>query len=678
MSQAEMKRRAIRRPKDDDDEPAAQVAEAQVTQNESSPVAGSADSSRDEAVAAVNPQASTSSVGSGSPASPPAAGASSAEATEPSSAASPVAVSPVAAPAAPLGAVERRARTIQNLERIGVALEKHLEQKGAYPAATIHIEGRALLSWRVALLPYLGYEDLYKQFHLNEPWDSPHNRKLLPLVPEPYQSPDRFDEKTNYLGVVGRSFAFDDEHGRMLSQIEDGVINTALVVEADEARAVPWTAPQDFVPDGNNPLEGLGKLREDGFFVLWGGGTVGRIAADADQRKVYAMLSIAGGENFMYSDLHQAAVAQVAAVEPEPPASAAGSGAGSGAVSSASGASDMAVPVPGNARPLPTRVAGAAAPKLRPPDDEAEKDILETLREIYEPQFKKTRQRSERVALSREMLTKADRLTDDPAARFVLLKLVARIASESGDLTVSQQALDKLKTSYEFDQYSLLTETLKAVSRVEEAPPGELIKAALNAAEEGVERDEYETARDMHGIAVTHSRDAKGDDDQNRIILVRRKIDNAQRGYQEVLRSLERLEAAPDDPDANASVGKYFCLIKGDWPRGLPFLAKAGDELLTQAAERELQNPGTPDEMAAAGDAWWAFGEDHRNARRNAQLRAVYWYLRVLQNGNSGIAGIKSEVRVQQAEKSFGTDEVQKIRDQLRAGTPQRFAADED
>lgn len=33
------------------------------------------------------------------------------------------------------------------------------------------------LSWRVHLLPYIGNEGLYKQFHLNEPWDSEHNLK---------------------------------------------------------------------------------------------------------------------------------------------------------------------------------------------------------------------------------------------------------------------------------------------------------------------------------------------------------------------------------------------------------------------------------------------------------------------------------------------------------------------
>ena len=48
---------------------------------------------------------------------------------------------------------------------------------------TVNESGRELLSWRVFLLPYLGEEALYKQFRLNEPWDSPHNRTLVDKMP---------------------------------------------------------------------------------------------------------------------------------------------------------------------------------------------------------------------------------------------------------------------------------------------------------------------------------------------------------------------------------------------------------------------------------------------------------------------------------------------------------------
>ena len=34
------------------------------------------------------------------------------------------------------------------------------------------------------MLPHLRQHDLYKRFHLDEPWDSEHNKKLLEKMPE--------------------------------------------------------------------------------------------------------------------------------------------------------------------------------------------------------------------------------------------------------------------------------------------------------------------------------------------------------------------------------------------------------------------------------------------------------------------------------------------------------------
>jgi hypothetical protein len=45
-------------------------------------------------------------------------------------------------------------------------------------------DGKALMSWRVAILPFVGEGALYQEFHLDEPWDSPHNKALLPKMPK--------------------------------------------------------------------------------------------------------------------------------------------------------------------------------------------------------------------------------------------------------------------------------------------------------------------------------------------------------------------------------------------------------------------------------------------------------------------------------------------------------------
>jgi hypothetical protein len=76
-----------------------------------------------------------------------------------------------------------------NLKKIALAMMNYADaHQGRMPAPALYgKDGKALLSWRVAILPYLDLNSVYQQFHLDEPWDSPHNRKLLETnVPKVY------------------------------------------------------------------------------------------------------------------------------------------------------------------------------------------------------------------------------------------------------------------------------------------------------------------------------------------------------------------------------------------------------------------------------------------------------------------------------------------------------------
>lgn len=139
------------------------------------------------------------------------------------------------------------------------------------------------LSWRVALLPFLGYRNLYDQFHHNEPWDSPHNRKLIPMMPKIYESsPGLPKGYTTFLGLVSDNSVITRETGGVrMSDIRDGASNTILCVSADRDQAVVWTRPKDIRFDPEHPLRGLGSR---GYFLaLFVDGSVHRIPATIDK-----------------------------------------------------------------------------------------------------------------------------------------------------------------------------------------------------------------------------------------------------------------------------------------------------------------------------------------------------------------------------------------------------------
>src|SRR5262249_36515165 len=80
-----------------------------------------------------------------------------------------------------------RVKASDNLHQVVQAmLNYHESQKILPPAAIYDRQGQPLLSWRVLILPYIEEVRLYKEFHLDESWDSPHNLRLLRRMPGIY------------------------------------------------------------------------------------------------------------------------------------------------------------------------------------------------------------------------------------------------------------------------------------------------------------------------------------------------------------------------------------------------------------------------------------------------------------------------------------------------------------
>ena len=176
-----------------------------------------------------------------------------------------------------------RIQSSNNLKQMAIAMHNYNDTIDHLPenAAISGPDGKPLLSWRVALLPYLEQGSLFKQFHLDEPWDSPHNKTLIPLMPKVYVVPAA-DPKvaqqglTYYRVFVGPGTAFrlrGDKPPRIPDSIPDGTSNTIMIVEA--AEAVPWTKPDELVYDPTGPLPPLGGHLRPGYcnVVMFDGST---------------------------------------------------------------------------------------------------------------------------------------------------------------------------------------------------------------------------------------------------------------------------------------------------------------------------------------------------------------------------------------------------------------------
>jgi hypothetical protein len=160
---------------------------------------------------------------------------------------------------------QSRTQSANNLRQMVLALNTYcLNFNGEFPPVAGGPGIHPQLSWRVTLLPFMEEEELYIAFHLHEPWDSPHNKKLLERMPKTYVIPGISDGPgmTRYRAFVGDRAAFEKpvpgskpRRGRRLADFPGGAGKTIFIAEA--AEAVPWTKPDELEYEPDKPLPRL-------------------------------------------------------------------------------------------------------------------------------------------------------------------------------------------------------------------------------------------------------------------------------------------------------------------------------------------------------------------------------------------------------------------------------------
>jgi hypothetical protein len=198
------------------------------------------------------------------------------------------------------GTADQRRASVNNLKQLTLAMHEYHDRNKEFPTAAYYDkDGKAILSWRVALLPYLGdkEKELYQQFQLEEAWDSAHNKKLLEKMPSvfaPVRNAPKEKGLTYYQVFTGKGAAFEGKQGRRIAEFTDGTSNTILIVEGKDA--VPWTKPADLPFDAKKPLPKLGGLFKNGFHAAMADGSVRYVRRTISEQTLRSAITRDGGE----------------------------------------------------------------------------------------------------------------------------------------------------------------------------------------------------------------------------------------------------------------------------------------------------------------------------------------------------------------------------------------------
>lgn len=180
------------------------------------------------------------------------------------------------------GSQKVKVSELDNMKKIGRAFHDYHDSFTRFPPADAHlVDGKPILSWRVHLLPFLGQAELYKQFNLQAPWDSPQNSALLEKMPDVFQCTGvNQSGYTSIMTFSGEGTPFSGGRGVRLRDIRDGSSNTILCVIAGPDKAVPWTQPVDLPFNSGNPSSVLGQSPNGSFLSVAADGSIRNITSD--------------------------------------------------------------------------------------------------------------------------------------------------------------------------------------------------------------------------------------------------------------------------------------------------------------------------------------------------------------------------------------------------------------
>lgn len=226
-----------------------------------------------------------------------------------------------------------------NMKQILIAFLNYHDSYTKFPANAIYSEdGKPLLSWRVALLPYLEENFLYEMMDLRKAWNSDENdafaasyiwsyasadptdsesEKIAPGADYPEQP--GFDEpkklepavamppvagnapektfKTRYQVFVGPGSIFDQNQGNRLRDITDGTSNTIMVIETGPEKAVAWSQPADIAFEKDTDLmAAIGSPTNGKYLVGMADGSVREMTPEELKKNLRAMVTRGGGE----------------------------------------------------------------------------------------------------------------------------------------------------------------------------------------------------------------------------------------------------------------------------------------------------------------------------------------------------------------------------------------------
>ncbi len=282
------------------------------------------------------------------------------------------------------------------------------------------------------------------------------------------------------------------------------------------------------------------------------------------------------------------------------------------------------------------------------PAGKAVQEALTLVKEVYESEYAEAKTPEQKEKLAQELLREA-RGTKDTTQRYALLRVARDLSIQAGG-TTAFAAVDEMARSYQIDGLDMNAKVLaKYGSTAKGSKQNKAVaEQAVLLIGQAIEEDRLTVAGTLAETALATARKAGDDALAKQVAAIKRDLEELASASAGLKTALDAIEANPADPEANLAAGRYYCLLKGDWDKGLSMLALGSDPALKELAVKELRQVAEPREKLALGDGWWDLAEKADGiAESHLRARAVHWYKRVLPK-LSGLHKVRLEKRLRE------------------------------
>jgi hypothetical protein len=217
------------------------------------------------------------------------------------------------------------------------------------------------------------------------------------------------------------------------------------------------------------------------------------------------------------------------------------------------------------------------------------------------------------------------------ADQYAALREAAEVAIAIGDIKTAEQCNVTLASIYHVEETDLRLAMLVAgAAQMGKAIPAhDLALADLNLADDAIKADNYEAAVRALTLATSALPGAADEALTIRHKKREKEIREMRDEYQRVAVAIKKVADNPNDADSNLKAGRFYCLIAGNWKKGIPMLLKGSDIAMKLLAEAEMAGANSTDGQVKIADGWWDKSASESGASAiHCKARAGYWYRR--------------------------------------------------